>query len=270
MEGKIISDEAGKAVNNLIDKLAQCAGWIATRETPNKIAIDTYIKEIQESNLDPLTKAAFISNARKIIKEYSNQTKIIENASKYIEENGSPEKVDEDWISSFMDKAKLVSSDEFQQILGKIMAVECNTPNSIPKGLLHILTQMDRDDAKAFAILCAMTISSDIESAPVINNDKLDDYGKYGISFDTLVNLSALGLIQVNLDPVGTGYAIETRENPARIKYFDENRLFYGVVKYVRVGCALYTKAGQALYYAMQVEKIEGFWEEFCLPLWDE
>ena len=33
-----------KVLNNLIDKLAAGVSWFATRETPNKIAVETYIK----------------------------------------------------------------------------------------------------------------------------------------------------------------------------------------------------------------------------------
>ena len=46
---------------DLNDKLATAVGWIANKETPEKIAINTYIKEIQEKNYDPVTKAALIS-----------------------------------------------------------------------------------------------------------------------------------------------------------------------------------------------------------------
>ena len=37
---------------DLNDKLATAVGWIANKETPEKIAINTYIKEIQEKNYD--------------------------------------------------------------------------------------------------------------------------------------------------------------------------------------------------------------------------
>lgn len=63
---------------DLNDKLATAVGWIANKETPEKIAINTYIKEIQEKNYDPVTKAALISNAKKIIKGYYNQSNIVE------------------------------------------------------------------------------------------------------------------------------------------------------------------------------------------------
>ena len=40
-----------KVLNNLIDKLAAGVSWFATRETPNKIAVETYIDEIKKETL---------------------------------------------------------------------------------------------------------------------------------------------------------------------------------------------------------------------------
>ena len=62
-------DGLGDVIVNLTNKLADGIGWIANRETPKKLAINTYIKDIQEKDYDPLTKAALISNAKTIIKE---------------------------------------------------------------------------------------------------------------------------------------------------------------------------------------------------------
>lgn len=106
-----ISDVA----NNLIDKLTSGAGWIASRKTPAKIAVNTYIEDIQNSNYDPLTKAALISRAKKTIKEYCNQKDIVEVALASLQTEGRFEEVDDDWIAVFMDKARLISNKEVQK-----------------------------------------------------------------------------------------------------------------------------------------------------------
>lgn len=56
-------DGLGEVVVNFTNKLADGIGWIANKKTPKKIAVNTYIKEIQEKNYDSVTKAALISNA---------------------------------------------------------------------------------------------------------------------------------------------------------------------------------------------------------------
>ena len=66
MKSLISFDGAADVLNNLINRIADATGWIATRSTPTREAVNTYIKEIQESDYDPLTKAALISNAKKL------------------------------------------------------------------------------------------------------------------------------------------------------------------------------------------------------------
>ena len=77
MDSLISFDGFADVCNNFINKISDATGWIANHKTPARIAADTYIQEIQNSNYDPLTKAALISNAKKAIKEYCNQNNII-------------------------------------------------------------------------------------------------------------------------------------------------------------------------------------------------
>ena len=67
-----------------------------------------------------------------------------------------------------MDKAKLISSKEFQWIWGRILARECNKPGSIPLVLLYTLEKMDKEDAEVFTTLCRIAVQLKGEYAPVI------------------------------------------------------------------------------------------------------
>lgn len=57
-------DGAADVVNNLLDKLGTAVGWGVNRETPERIAIATYIEDIKNSDYDSLLKAALISQAK--------------------------------------------------------------------------------------------------------------------------------------------------------------------------------------------------------------
>ena len=83
-----------------------------------------------------------------------------------------------------MDQARLISDEVFQSIWGKILAEECNDNNSIPKKLLYTLAQMDREDAETFTTLCSLAVKVDDEYEPVIWCHRLDEYKKWGITFD--------------------------------------------------------------------------------------
>lgn len=65
MDSLVSFEGAADVLNNLINKISDAVGWGGTHSTPQREAVSTYIQEIQNSNYDPLTKAALISNAKK-------------------------------------------------------------------------------------------------------------------------------------------------------------------------------------------------------------
>lgn len=266
MESLINFDGLGEIIINLTNKLADAVGWIANRETPNKIAINTYIQEIQEKDYDPVTKAALISNAKQIIKAYCNQNSIIEVAIQSLESSAKPEKIDNDWIGQFMDKAKCVSSKEFQWIWGKILARECNENGSVPLVLLYTLEKMDKEDAEVFTSLCRISVQIDETYYPLIIQSKIKEYDSLiGITLNNLLNLRSLGLIEMSFSTFSTGYQLVNETLPTKVIYFDEQ---YEILEdeTTEIGNVIFTKSGQALCQSINVDKVEGFWETYCLP----
>ena len=105
------------AGEKLVEKLANGIGWCFTHETPKRAAEKSFIAAIQEdSNLSPLEKAAFTANSKKIVKEFCNQRDVVALAMKRLTEQAKPDDVDDDWIVSFLDRVRLVNSDELKQI----------------------------------------------------------------------------------------------------------------------------------------------------------
>lgn len=270
MDQLVKIDKLGDAIINLTNKLADGIGWICCRETPQKIAINTYINEIQQKDYDPLMKAALISKAKQTIKEYSNQNKIVAIAMQTLQSDAEPEEIENDWLVRFMDKAKYVSSQEFQGIWGKILARECNKPGSIPPALLYTLGKMDKEDAEAFTGLCRISVKMDEEAAPVVINERFSEYKDLiGLNFDKLLSLNALGLIEMDLGAITSCYVLESDQLPAVVTYYGKK---YESAENLRinVGNVLFTKAGQALYQSIEAGEVDGFWEKFCIPFWKE
>lgn len=271
MNSLISFDGFADVANNLIDKLSEAMGWIATHSTPNREAINTYIKEVQESNYDPLTKAALISHAKKTIREYSNQCNVVQNAMQHMLPSARPEEVDNDWMAQFMDKARLISDSEVQMIWGRILAEECNNPNSIPKGLLHILEQMDRKNATDFSQICAVSVrfvdeGGEVFCPIVVRGTHKEFYDKIGLTYDSLVDLASIGLIEQDTF-LGSGvYTMGDLAQPAVIKYHDQKFELPEGVNKVNVGCVILTRQGQALCKALSPDKYDTFFEEICIP----
>lgn len=261
--------------NNLIDKLSSGIGWIVTHDTPDRLAQKTYIDEIQNSDFSPLVKAAMISEVNKTIKEYVNQVNIVKVAIDNMNSDARPNDVEDDWLWQFMDKARLVSDEQFQVMWGHILKEECNVPNSIPKSLLHILSQMDKTDAEGFLILCSLSVyvveNGIKDFTPIVLASQLDDYyAKIGIKYEMLSNLQSLGLVEVNVGFLDNAYKMGVTINPVNVHYFDDVYRFPDGINHFVCGNVIYTKAGNALCNALNAEKIEGFFSEQCVPIWEQ
>ena len=188
--------------NNLINKEASACGWLVTPKwkwADKEKAVNCLIKEIEENkNLNSLDKAACISNARKIIKEYCNQNDIVQIAIDNLTKDAKPEKLDDDWLNFFMDKAKNISNEDVQIMFGKLLAEECNKQGTVSKQLIHILTIMNKKNADSFKKLCTYKceIINQKEESLIVVPD-INYASKYGIDlqFSDFFELANVGLI---------------------------------------------------------------------------
>ena len=266
-----ISNGLSNIACKIIDKIGDATGFYFNRETPKKIAQKFFITEIEKrEDLNPLEKAALIANYKKVIKEYSNQNNIVQIASKLFNEKANPDMVDEDWLSLFMDKARLVSQKDVQLIWGKLLADEFNCPNSVPQKLLLILEQMDRADAEDFVKICSFVVGigeNDPEYIPLILESEFKDYYNVkGLTLDSLNELESLGLIKRELMLWDNAHAVNNDKGIMNCSYYDEIINIPKEIKMIGVGNTLFTKAGLALYKANSFERVDDFFEKICKP----
>src|SRR5262245_8342390 len=82
--------------------------------------IDIELTEIQQRGLV------------RLIAEQAKQQENIENITREalndLNDDAHPEKMDDDWIANFFDRAKLVSDEEMQSLWARLLAEEANTP----------------------------------------------------------------------------------------------------------------------------------------------
>lgn len=262
----------------LLDKISSAVGWVATHDTPNRIAVKQYIEDIQNSDLDPILKAAKISRAKRDIKEYCNQAKIISDAIPQLDSTSDPSKLDDDWLFMFMDKARLVNSESLQAIWSRILAQECNESNSIPKRLLHILSVISPRQANAFKIVCQFLVriflkdKSNTLLIPIISSfhpDKTDIYSRSGLSYYDLQELDSLGLLQF----LSTHHYLEFGHSCSAYRIIIENKI-YRILNpnhssKLDLGIVLLTFDGIALCSIIEHTSPSGLLEE-CKRLWKE
>lgn len=201
-----ISEPIAGVANNFIDKISQALGWLVKPKDLKLSIIEANKSIIEEianrDDIDPLERAAIVSNYKKIIKEYKNQVDIVKIAIKDLSSNAQPNKVKDDWINYFFDKVKDVTEEDMKIIWGRILSGEFNKPNTYTKQLIHILSIMDSKLAKRFQKIR----SSCFFSAPYLytfiyrtNGKEIRNIKRYqdmGIYISDLKELDSLGLIQ--------------------------------------------------------------------------
>lgn len=269
-------DGLGQIGCTLLDKISNAVGWVATHDTPDRIAVRQYIEDIQNSDLDPLLKAAKISRAKRDIKEYCNQAKIISDALPQLDSASNPSQLDDQWLAIFMDKIRFISSDELQAIWSRVLSQECNEPNSIPLKLIEILSYISVEQAKTFRQLCQCCFSMyKINSSRKWRAVPLIPYSNYkhffrnlNLTYARLKDLDSIGLISMTESPLSIN--IPNSDIGRRIVIDQRKFLIQSKPgKVLPVGDVLFTFAGDALSDLIDIQPPEGF-VNLCLSYWEK
>ena len=192
------SSEALKNFQEIIGKFLEPRGIDAAVIEGHKKIIEDYVAR---EDIDEFTKMAFLSSYKKTMKEFKNCTEVVRKARQFVEEGAKPQEAEEDWFAFFFDKVRLVSDEGLQNIWGKILAGEVNSPGKFQRSLLHTLSIMSTSQAELFCSLAKFCMyeykgkTDDIH--PLIfmsTNEKL--YADLKIHTHELLGLENLGLIQ--------------------------------------------------------------------------
>lgn len=260
-------------INNVIDKFAKAAGWMVTPRGSRKElekAVEIYIQEIEnDKSLPPLVKAAKITAARKEIKEYCNVQDIMEHAREFGQTyNEYNDDIDEDWAMFFYDRAKNVSLDDAKVLWGKILAEECKMKGKISKSLIHILSVISQEDAKAFENLCnfapnmARPDGSMRKVDPIISGDVENALlNECGLTYEALQNLEALGLLHLNTVDVRLILEGDLTNGKVWYEYFGDSIYVEKLKKEFPCGNVILTRDGKILSELIVEKKLDGFTE---------
>ena len=199
----------GKATEALTDKLARAAGVLYE---PRRIRLKS--KEEREAERDAaLTRArtaievadleqrATFRRRYEEIREQANLEAILDKATSQMSGNNvAPEKMDDDWVNQFVNKAKLVSKEEMQDWWAKIFAFEAQNSGHFSPKTLEIVSVMRMSDAELFANLCHFVVTpfgaiGRTDGFPLIFGENAGVYKKGGVDFKSIRHLSYMGLV---------------------------------------------------------------------------
>ncbi len=242
------SKDVASVANNLLSKISGAIGTVyepvhvkrmaKARAKAQEVGVESELRTEAQ-------RRAFQRLLYEEERKQQNMDAVTAGAIEFLNAEAQPEKVEDDWITEFFERARKVSDEEMQTLWSKILAGESNAPGSFSKSTLSIVSLLDKEDANAFVSICRFSIMLG-QLTPVIFDLQADIYEKNNVSFIQTSHLEDIGLISFeNL----TGYQKQGLPNQFRMAYGPivlqvklpegKNDIAFGHVIFTKIGAQL-------------------------------
>lgn len=253
-----------KPANTLIEKVSLAIGGVFEPWQIKRIAKAeaeaSLIKAESEIQITDLHRRAMHRFVEEEAKRQENMEEITKKSIPLLEGQSDPAKMEDDWVTNFFDKSRIVSDEDMQALWANVLAGEANKPGSFSRRTVNLLSDLDKRDAELFQTLCRFgwVVGN---FAPLIFDSQAPIYNNLGIDFESLSHLDSLGLIQFNSLsgfsrtglPKSFALAYCGQLLQLVIKEGQENKL--------PIGQILLTQAGQELSQIVKVPGVPGFYD---------
>jgi hypothetical protein len=187
-----------KPATVLIQKIADAIGGYfrpyQIRRVAKAEADAEIIKAQAQIKITGLQRRALTRFVSEEAKKQNNIESITEKAIPQLNDSSNPQNMEDDWITNFFDKCRIVSDAEMQLLWAKVLAGEANSPGTYSKRTVNSLGSLDKSDAQLFTNLCSFVVV--IRGlVPLIYDEKASIYNDQQINFNTLTHLDDIGLI---------------------------------------------------------------------------
>ena len=255
--------ELSKPANTLIEKISSAIGGVFEPWQIKRIAKAeaeaNLIKAESEIQITDLHRRAMHRFVEEEANRQENMEEITKKSIPLLEEQSDPAKMEDDWVTNFFDKSRIVSDEDMQALWANVLAGEANKPGSFSRRTVNLLSDLDKRDAELFQTLCRFGWAVG-KFTPLIFDSQAPIYNNLGINFDSLSHLDSLGLIQFNSlagfsrTGLPKSFALTYCGQPLQlvIKEGQENQLSIGQI--------LLTQAGQELAQIVKVPGVQGFY----------
>jgi hypothetical protein len=241
--------ELAKPATVLIEKISEAIGGIfrpyQIKRVAQAEAEAERIKAMTQVELTDLHRRAMYRFIAEEAKKQDNIETITRKALPELKAEASPERVENDWITNFFDKCRLISDEQMQELWARVLAGEANVPSTFSKRTVDLLASLDKSDAISFSQLCSFGVFFDEldETIPLVYDLEDPIYGSHGLDFFVLSDLDSIGLIRFDPQHVMT----ENPSNRGLLHYFDHTICLDPIGKPLKLGGAMLTKSGQEL-----------------------
>lgn len=253
-----------KPADTLIKKVSSAVGgifepWQIERVAKAQAKADL-IHAKSEIEITDLHRRAMHRFVEEEAQRQENMESITKKALPGLNEESDPSKMEDDWVTNFFDKSRIVSDAEMQEIWAKVLSGEANAPGTYSKRTVNFLGDLDKRDAELFQNLCSFGWRIG-NFTPLIFDSKADIYNQKGINFVTLTHLDSIGLIQFNFlsgfqrTGLPKSFPIFYCGKPLMLEMPKENE------NDLPIGKVLLTKLGEELVSVITAPCVDGFIE---------
>ena len=207
-----IDDVAGlsKPATRLIDKISEAVVGLfrpfQIRRVAEAEADAARIQAAADIEITDLQRRAMYRFFGEEAKKQENMEQITQKAIPDLREDSRPQDVEDDWITNFFDRGRLISDTQMQMLWAKVLSGQCNSPGIFSKRTVDLLASFDKADAELFNTLCGFCWRVNADIVPLVYDLAEPIYTSGGLSFPAIKHLDDIGLIRFeNL----SGYKME-------------------------------------------------------------
>jgi hypothetical protein len=191
--------DLAKPATALIEKVSGAIGTVYEPHHIRRIAranADAAIIEAQSTiEVNAIHRRALSRFVTEEGKKQENIETITAKAVPYLDDDAEPQGVEDDWVTNFFEKGRLVSDDQMQELWARVLAGEANVPGTFSRRTVATLESFDKADALGFQRLCRSTWNIQGVTATVYDFNAAV-YKKMGIDFGLITHLASIGLVR--------------------------------------------------------------------------
>lgn len=189
-----------KPATVLIEKISDAIGGIAKPWQVQRVAKAEAKADVVRAQarieISEIEERALQRMVREEGKRQDNIEQITAKSIPLLSGDAKSEDIEDDWISNFFEKGRLISDADMQHLWASMLAGEANKPGSYSKRTVELVSTLDKQDAELFTKFCSV-----IWMIGGMTPLMLFDYNEVlaeepEINFSTISHLSNIGLIQ--------------------------------------------------------------------------
>jgi len=188
-----------KAADTLVKKVCSAIGGILEpwqiKRVAEAEAEASLVKAKADIEITDLHRRAMHRFVEEEASRQENMEEITKKALPQLESESDPSRMEDDWITNFFDKSRIVSDNDMQGLWARVLAGEANSPGTYSRRTVNFLGDLDKRDAELFLALCGFGWFIG-NFSPLIFDAHAPIYNDKGLNFITLTHLDSIGLIQ--------------------------------------------------------------------------